>query len=422
MTDRNAIPSAFSASRSRFDAVDLAQDLLDGYEVRTGVAEGSDPADTNRRYLWTDALAVSAEVRLAERRPELDRDRSIDRIIECVHATLGRHRGEDGRQGPLSGDDARPTAGGLRIGKTRPERRVDEPFDETLEWERDGQYFHYLTKWIHALLDVSERRGDEVALRWARDLAETACEAFIERGDGSRPVARGAMSLSISSTIVPTISWKRSIDLRRVLVPGGGTLDPLDGLATVTRVATACARRGLDVGSLGSHIDELASICTSASGWATADPLGIGGVIGSGLRILDALAEPAAMEDRALMADLVDFALLDARAGLEVYERSRRGVIGHRPGLGFRELGLSEGLHRARRHRNRFESTASSIRDAPRRESISRSLEELSRFESLGIWIERHWIEASRRGLSEWQDRLDINEISLASSLLQRAR
>jgi len=365
---------------------------------------------------------VSAEVRLAETRPELDRDRSIDRLIECVHATLGRHRGDDGRQGPLSGDDARPTAGGLRIGKPLPERRIDEAFDERLEWERDGQYFHYLTKWIHALLDVSEQRRDEVALRWARDLAETACEAFIERDGDSRPVAGGAIS--------STISWKRSIDLRRVLVPGGGTLDPLDGLATVTRVTMACARRGLDIGSLGSHLDELASICTSASGWATADPLGIGGVIGSALGLLDALAEPAAVGDRSLMADLVDFALLDARAGLEVYERSRRSMVGRRPGIAFRELGLAEGLHRARRLRDRFESTGLAsesaigvgIDDAARRESISASLAELARFDPLGTWIERHWIEASCRGLSEWQDHLDINEISLASSLLQRAR
>jgi hypothetical protein len=369
---------------------------------------------------------VSAEVRLAETRPGLDRDRGIDRLIACAHATLGRHRGDDGRQGALSGDDARPTAGGLRIGKPLPERRIDEAFDERLEWERDGQYFHYLTKWIHALLDVSDRRDDVVTLRWARDLAEAACEAFIERDGDSRPVAGGAMSSTISSTI----SWKRSIDLRRVLVPGGGTLDPLDGLATVTRVATACARRGLDIGSLGSHLDELASICTSASGWATADPLGIGGVIGSALGLLDALAEPAAVGDRSLRADLVDFALLDARAGLEVYERSRRSMVGHRPGLAFRELGLAEGLHRARRLRDRFESTGLAsesaigfgIDDAARRESISASLAELTRFDPLGTWIERHWIEASRRGLSEWRDHLDINEISLASSLLQRAR
>jgi hypothetical protein len=34
----------------------------------------------------------------------------------------------------------------LRIGKQLAERRPGERFDERLEWERDGQYFHYLTR------------------------------------------------------------------------------------------------------------------------------------------------------------------------------------------------------------------------------------------------------------------------------------
>jgi hypothetical protein len=41
--------------------------------------------------------------------------------------------------------------GGLRIGKPLKERGANEPIDESLEWDRDGQYFHYLTKWMHAL-------------------------------------------------------------------------------------------------------------------------------------------------------------------------------------------------------------------------------------------------------------------------------
>ena len=48
--------------------------------------------------------------------------------------------------------------GGLRIGKPLPERRADEPLDERLEWDRDGQYFHYLTQWMHALDQASRGR------------------------------------------------------------------------------------------------------------------------------------------------------------------------------------------------------------------------------------------------------------------------
>lgn len=39
-----------------------------------------------------------------------------------------------------------PTMGGLRIGKTLAERGPSEVFDENREWDRDGQYYHYLTK------------------------------------------------------------------------------------------------------------------------------------------------------------------------------------------------------------------------------------------------------------------------------------
>jgi hypothetical protein len=47
--------------------------------------------------------------------------------------TCPGNRGRYTREG-----EAHPTQGGLRIGKALPERRVDEPFDEQLEWERAG--------------------------------------------------------------------------------------------------------------------------------------------------------------------------------------------------------------------------------------------------------------------------------------------
>jgi hypothetical protein len=42
------------------------------------------------------------------------------------------------------GDDegtAHPTLGGLRIAKKLRERLPEEPYDDRLEWDRDGQYF-----------------------------------------------------------------------------------------------------------------------------------------------------------------------------------------------------------------------------------------------------------------------------------------
>ncbi len=65
----------------------------------------------------------------------LNDDRYRDRafhLIEQVHETLERHHPEDARTGWISGltetqGRARPTAGGLRIGKKLPERPQGEP-------------------------------------------------------------------------------------------------------------------------------------------------------------------------------------------------------------------------------------------------------------------------------------------------------
>src|SRR5205823_2312671 len=108
-------------------------------------------------------------------------------LVERVHQSLGKHRPDDSRSGWISGLPeeialAHPTRGGLRIGKTLPERGPDEAFDERLEWDRDGQYFHYLTKWMHALDQVSRATKEPRYNLWARELAQVAYRAF------SRPV------------------------------------------------------------------------------------------------------------------------------------------------------------------------------------------------------------------------------------------
>src|SRR5512146_3238058 len=113
------------------------------------------------RYLWTDAFAVCSFVAL-ERIARSGRHLAAARdLVDRVHHTLGRHRADDGRSGWLSGlagaeAEDHPTRGGLRIGKPLAERGEGEVADPELEWERDGQYFHYLTKWMVAL-DVLAR-------------------------------------------------------------------------------------------------------------------------------------------------------------------------------------------------------------------------------------------------------------------------
>ncbi len=100
-----------------------------------------------RRYLWTDAFAVCNFLELYGQTGNDKYKELALRLVDQVHNVLGRHREDDPRTGWISGLDERegrmhPTKGGLRIGKEMNERGPDDPFDERLEWDRDGQYYH----------------------------------------------------------------------------------------------------------------------------------------------------------------------------------------------------------------------------------------------------------------------------------------
>src|SRR5205085_324798 len=149
--------------------------LMAGFAARTGL----DPAGPSRRYLWTDAFAVCNYLGLHRESGERRHLELALRLVDAVHHTLGRHRADDPRRGWISGlDEAtgerHPTRGGLRIGKELPERPADESYDPRREWDRDGQYFHYLTRWMHALHCVAVETGDLTCERWARELAVSA--------------------------------------------------------------------------------------------------------------------------------------------------------------------------------------------------------------------------------------------------------
>jgi hypothetical protein len=131
--------------------------LMSEFATRTGL---SAPARPQERDLWTDAFAVCNFLELFRRSRDESYLRHATQLIDQVHRVLGRYRDDDTRRGWISGLDEEagcrhPTAGGLRIGKPLKEREADEPFDERLEWDRDGQYFHYLTKWMHALCQAA---------------------------------------------------------------------------------------------------------------------------------------------------------------------------------------------------------------------------------------------------------------------------
>ena len=170
----------------------IATRLMSEFAGRTGLC----PAAQNpRRYLWTDAFAVCNFLELFERISDQQYRRCATELIDQVHRVLGRYRDDDVRKGWISGLDdesgrAHPTLGGLRIGKALRERGADEIIDEQLEWDRDGQYFHYLTKWMHALCQSGLRQRRAIKyVQWAGELAQNAFRAFVRRS-GSGELCR----------------------------------------------------------------------------------------------------------------------------------------------------------------------------------------------------------------------------------------
>ena len=158
----------------------LVRDIMSEYAGLTGLSTaGSSP----QRYLWTDAFAVCNFLELYRQTGDEHYRHLASLLVDQVHAVLGRHRADDSRSGWISGLDEQegaghPTIGGLRIGKEMNERRPEDPFDEQLEWDRDGQYYHYLTQWMHSLDRMSVVTGDPTYNKWAIELAKTAHARF----------------------------------------------------------------------------------------------------------------------------------------------------------------------------------------------------------------------------------------------------
>ena len=144
-------------------ALSLCKEIMVEFAALTGLSPtGKLPP---RRYLWTDAFAVCNFLELYRHTSDTQYLSLAVRLVDQVHTILGRHREDDSRTAWISDLNEQagrfhPTKGGLRIGKEINERGPTEPFDERLEWDRDGQYYHYLTKWMHALNRLARVTGD----------------------------------------------------------------------------------------------------------------------------------------------------------------------------------------------------------------------------------------------------------------------
>ena len=369
------------------DANRTAAALMHGFAVRTGVVGSAPP----QRYLWTDAFAVCNFLALGE----VD---TAERLIEQVHAILGRHRDDDARKGWIGGMDEQtaiehPTRGGLRIGKPLPERDADALVDADLEWERDGQYFHYLTRWMHALDQFARVAGQHDAGRWARELAQAAHRAFLYAPAPGAPMR---------------MYWKMRVDLSAPLVTSMGQHDPLDGLITDLQLR---AHRPGGVGhgpDLDVELREMAAI-VAGTNLRTDDPLGIGGLLVDAYRLAQLLrVRPG---DNPLLG-LVAGA---AAHGLAQYLASQPFArpVGQR--LAFRELGLAIGLHAVTRLWCVLERDAASLDAQP---ALRQALDQLVAQVPLARTLTDTWCDVERSGDPLWRAHQDINTVMLATALV----
>ncbi len=374
---------------------DVVQEIMLEFAGRTGL-QGSGPV---RRYLWTDAYAVCNFLGLYR---QTGREKylhlALD-LVDQVHETLGRHRDDDPRSGWISGLDngvgqLHPTAGGLRIGKRSAERPAGEPFDEKLEWERDGQYYHYLTKWMHGLCCTARVIGNPVYVTWARELAERAHNAFCQSGPGD----------------AKHLYWKMSIDLSRPQVTSMGHHDPLEGLVTCLEIRQQEEKEsGTGETLLAVVIKDLADMCRG-SGWTTPDPLGVGGLLVDGWR----LAQLQGAETEIPVAGLLEEMLDAAAVGLSIFTRDNTLHLPASSRLAFRELGLSIGLQAI----VRIESLVSRFPEAFSRQTrLGSLLDALQHYLDLREQIEDFWLVPENMAVPAWNDHADINMVMLATSL-----
>jgi hypothetical protein len=374
----------------------MVQEIMVEFANLTGLSPAS---EVPRRYLWTDAFAVCNFLTLYRQTNDDQYRKHALKLIDQVHSILGRHRDDDPRTGWISGLDEEegrkyPTKGGLRIGKGMNEHRAYDPYDEQLEWDRDGQYYHYLTKWMHALNRVSQITGESIYNGWAIELAKTVHARF---------------------TYVPSsggqkrMYWKMSIDLSYPLVPSMGHHDPLDGLITYLELqATEKDSRKSARLDLSTEITDMVNMCEGKS-WATDDPLGLGELLSIAYKLAQLITNEGIKQ-----ADLLDILVASSLIGLQSYERSNPLKLPADYRLAFRELGLSIGLHAIERLPGLIKQIPG---DSNLKQRLHARTESLMQYTPLSDIIEKFWLHATNRQAESWIAHRDINMVMLATSL-----
>lgn len=375
----------------------VAQKIMTDFAERTGLTTDN---HIPKRYLWTDAFAVCNFLELFQQTGEQRYRQDALNLVDQVHHVLGRHREDDPRSGWISGLDEKegelhPTIGGLRIGKRLNERKPDDPYNERLEWEQDGQYFHYLTKWMQALNHVTQATGDLKYNRWAVELGKTAHARF---------------TYTIPGHLQKRMYWKMSIDLSRPLVSSMGQHDALDAFIVYHQLAATAANdpERATQPNLKAEIADTRTMGKNIN-WTTDDPLGIGGLL-SDACILTQLI----IRNNLPLHDLLSEILSAAKSGLESFVFTDTLHYPPEYRLAFRELGLSIGLRTIEKIQLLTKQYPGNF---SKRETLSSQLASFRQYLLLKEKIENFWLVTENQKSNTWREHLDINSVMLATSL-----
>ncbi len=178
-------------------------------------------------------------------------------------------------------------------------------------------------------------------------------------------------------------------------LPVDGRLCGLQLLATAKVLTPTDDLSGL--GKLAGHYQGM----LSHSELATADPLGLGGLMADAYRL-----HQMERDGVAVMPELRDRLLEAAVAGLFHYERGGELIAPAIRRLPFREFGLAIGLHAVDR-----------LCHSGHAGGLQARCRELEPFLPIRERIESFWLMPGQQQVDTWREHRDINEVMLATSL-----
>jgi len=195
-----------------------------------------------------------------------------------------------------------------------------------------------------------------------------------------------------------------------------GQHDPLDGFITCMQLRHSAQRLpgagGAKAGpKLSRETKALEAMCVPMD-WATTDSLGIGELLADASRLAQLAAQGAPVDPFYLPAMLG--AALEGLSQCSWNGELRRPPSGR---LAFRELGLAIGLGALDTIRQAGKVNAATGNS----HDLTGVLRWLSPYAALRTEIESYWLRSRHHEDPVWLEYQDINEVMLATSLLQEA-